>query len=214
MNFDAVIFDMDGVLIDSEPFWHSIEKEIFLREGVTITEEMCVAAQGKKSEHVIDTWKEMFPSLKLSSHEYALEIEKEVKNKIAQEGKPIDGVIFALDFFKKSGLKTAVASSSKHHLIDTVLDKLGIRKYFDAVHSSEDEKFGKPMPDVFLSAAKKLGVEPEKCLVIEDSANGVLAGKRAKMTVVAVPNERDFSSKDFDIADYKIRSLNQINKIF
>ena len=126
----------------------------------------------------------------------------------------VDGVIFALDFFKKSGLKTAVASSSKYHLIDTVLDKLGIRKYFDAVHSSEDEKFGKPMPDVFLSAAKKLGVEPEKCLVIEDSANGVLAGKRAKMTVVAVPNERDFSSKDFDIADYKIRSLNQINKIF
>jgi len=214
MNFEAVIFDMDGVLIDSEPFWHSIEKEIFLREGVTITEEMCVSAQGKKSEHVIDTWKEMFPVLKLSSHEYALEIEKEVKNRIAQEGKPIDGVLFALEFFKKAGLKTAVASSSKYHLIDTVLDKLGIRGYFDAVHSSEDEKFGKPMPDVFLSAAKKLGAEPEKCLVIEDSANGVLAGKRALMTVVAVPNERDFSSKDFDIADYKIRSLNEINKIF
>jgi sugar-phosphatase len=214
MNFEAVIFDMDGVLIDSEPFWHSIEKEIFLREGVTITEEMCVAAQGKKSEHVIDTWKEMFPVLKRTSQEYALEIEKEVKNKIAQEGKPIDGVIFALDFFKESGLKTAVASSSKYHLIDTVLDKLGIRKYFEVIHSSQDEKFGKPMPDVFLSAAKKLGVEPEKCLVIEDSANGVLAGKRALMTVVAVPSAKDFLSKDFDIADYKIRSLNEINKIF
>jgi len=210
MEFTAVIFDMDGVLIDSEPFWHEVEKEIFWREGVVITEEMCVSAQGKKSEHVIDEWIKMFPVLKKSSSDYAAEIEKTVKLRIQQSGKPIDGVMFALNYFKNAGLKIAVASSSKYHLIDTVLDKLEIRSFFDAVHSSEDEKFGKPQPDVFLSAAKKLGVAPQKCLVIEDSYNGVLAAKRAGMKVVAVPA----NNKKFDIADYKIQSLNEITKLW
>ena len=214
MNFEAVIFDMDGVLIDSEPIWHSVEKDIFLRENVVITEEMCVKAQGRKSEHVIDEWKEMFPTLKLSSKEYALEIENEVKKRISQSGEPIFGVLKALNFFKSKNLKMAVASSSKYHLIDTVVDKLNIRSFFDKIHSSEDEKFGKPQPDVFLGAAKKLGVEPQKCLVIEDSSNGVLAGKRAQMTVVAVLRGSNFENKEFDIANYKIRSLNEIDKIF
>ena len=214
MNFSAVIFDMDGVLIDSEPFWHGVEKEIFLKEGVVITEEMCVAAQGKKSEHVIDDWKKMFPALKRSSSDYAAEIEKAVKIRIQNEGRPIDGVMSALEFFKKAGVKLAVASSSKYHLIETVLTKLDIRRFFDAVHSSEDEKFGKPHPDVFLSAAEKLGVDPYKCLVIEDSYNGVLAAKNAKMQVVAVLRDGFPGDKKFNVADWKIKSLNEISQIF
>jgi sugar-phosphatase len=209
MKFNAVIFDMDGVLIDSEPFWHEVEKAIFLREGVVITEEMCVSAQGKKSEHVIDEWIRMFPVLKKTSAEYAALIEREVRERIKNEGRPIDGVLFALDFLKKSGARLAVASSSKYHLIYTVLDKLGIRKYFDAVHSSEDEKFGKPHPDVFLSAAKKLGAAPYECLVIEDSYNGVLAAKNAEMQVVAIPG-----GEKFGIADFQLKTLNEITKIW
>ncbi len=215
MNFSYVIFDMDGVLIDSEPFWHSSEKEIFLREGVEISEEMCVMAQGKKSEHVIEDWKKIFPLLKRPTSEYVIEIENDVKNKIKTFGKPMEGVIEALEFFKQNGIKTAVASSSKYALINTVIEKLGIKDYFSAIHSSEDEKFGKPEPYVFLSAMKKLGAKSSSdCLVIEDSSNGVLAGKRAGMKVVAVPEKSHFSDSSFDIADYKIHSLKEITKLW
>lgn len=214
MAINTVIFDMDGVLVDSEPFWHEAETAIFLREGVEITEEMCVGVQGLKAEHVIETWKKMFPQLKRTTEDYCAEIESEVKRNIIAKGKPLDGVLFALDFFKQMGCKMAVASSSKYHLINTVVDKLDIRKYFDDIHSSQDEKFGKPEPDVFLGAMRKLGSKPEDCLVIEDSGNGVLAGKRAGMQVVAVPSAACFADACFDIADYKIKSLNEIKTIF
>lgn len=213
-KISTVIFDMDGVLIDSEPFWHTAEKEIFLREGVKITEEMCLGVQGLKAEHVIDKWKSMFPQLSRTSEDYAAEIESEVKKNIQQKGEPIQGVIFALDYLKSHGMKTAVASSSKYHLINAVLDKLEIRKYFDTIHSSEDEANGKPEPDVFLGAMRKLGSEPEDCVVIEDSGNGVLAGKRAGMIVVAVPPLEQFNLPCYDIADYKIQSLNDIENVF
>ncbi|MCR5455311.1 MAG: hexitol phosphatase HxpB [Bacteroidales bacterium] len=209
----TVIFDMDGVLIDSEPYWREVEKAVFLKEGILITDEMCYDVQGLKAEHVVETWVKQFPHLQHSVTDYVTWIQEGVQQKIRTEGKPMDGVIETLEYFKAKGYKMLVASSSNYLLINTVIDKLGIRQYFDVIHSSQDEKLGKPYPDVFLHAAEHIGSRPEDCLVIEDSGNGVRAGKAAGMTVIAIPAPTNYHNPVFEIADYKLRSMTEVSMV-
>lgn len=198
---------MDGVLIDSEGFWQDAEIEVFAKEGANITREMCQSMAGVKCEHIMQAWKEKFPFLKHSVEYYLEQVFEILHHQITTFGKAMEGVMEILEFLKQKNIKIALASSSRYHQIDDVLDTLKIREYFSVIHSSEEEKFGKPSPDVFLSAAKKLGANPSDCIVIEDSINGVKAGKNANMKVVAVPSKEEFSKKEFDIADYKLKSL-------
>ena len=204
---------MDGVLIDSEPYWRESEKFVFKREGVEITDEMCYAVQGMKAEHVVEKWKAMFPKLQLSVDEYVKQIQDGVKQRILEFGRPMEGVVETLEFFKSLGMKILVASASSYNLINTVLDKLEIKNYFDIIHSSQDEKLGKPHPDVFLHAAERIKSNYSDCLVIEDSVNGVRAGKAAGMTVIAIPAPENFNNPAFDIADYKLKSMAEVKRI-
>jgi sugar-phosphatase len=210
----TIIFDMDGVLIDSEPYWREVEKAIFLKEGVLITDEMCYDVQGLKAEHVVESWVKLFPHLKHSVSEYVAWIQEGVQQKIRTEGHPMDGVLETLEYFKQKGYKMLVASSSNYLLINTVIDRLGIRKYFDVIHSSQDEKLGKPYPDVFLHAAARIGSRPDDCIVIEDSANGVRAAKAAGMTAIAIPAPSNYDNPVFDMAEYKLRSMREVVGIF
>jgi len=107
-----------------------------------------------------------------------------------------------------------VASASNFSLIYKVLDKLNIRNRFQFVHSSELEKRGKPFPDIFLTVAKKFNVEPQNCLVFEDSVNGVKAAKSANMQVVAIPEIENFDKIEYNIADFKIKSLLEFTEVF
>lgn len=207
---NTVIFDMDGVLIDSEPYWREVEKAIFLKEGVHITDEMCYDVQGLKAEHVVEKWVQQHPHLQHSVNEYVNWIQEGVRQKIQSEGRPMEGVLQTLEYFKAKGYKMLVASSSNYLLINTVIDKLGIRGYFDVIHSSQDEKLGKPYPDVFLHAAARIGSDPDECIVIEDSGNGVRAGKAAGMTVIAIPAPSNYNNPVFEIADYKLKSMAEV----
>ena len=210
MNYTTAIFDMDGVLIDSEPFWRIAEKGIFRGEGVDITDAMCLDVQGMKAEHVVAKWVAMFPGLKYSVQEYTRRIQDGVYQLICERGRVMDGIIESLEFFKARGCRILVASASSYRLINAVVDKLGIRHYFDVLHSSEDEKLGKPHPDVFLHAAQRVGACPGECIVIEDSGNGVRAGKSANMAVIAVPAPANYDNPVFDLADWKLRSARDI----
>ena len=201
---------MDGVLIDSEPYWREAEKAVFIKEGVDITDEMCYNVQGLKAEHVVETWVKMFPQLKYSVNEYVAWIQEAVERKIRTAGRPMDGVLSTLEYLKNKGYKMLVASSSNYVLINAVIDTLGIRSYFDVIHSSQDEKLGKPYPDVFLHAAERIGSTPADCIVIEDSCNGVRAGKAANMTVIAIPAPSNFNNPVFEIADHKFKSMNEV----
>lgn len=201
---------MDGVLIDSEPYWREVEKAVFLREGVDITDEMCYNVQGLKAEHVVETWVKQFPHLKYTVNDYVEWIQEGVRQIISTKGQPMDGVLDTLEYFKQKGCKMLVASSSNYVLINTVIDKLGIRKYFDVIHSSQDEKLGKPHPDVFLHAAERIGSHPDDCIVIEDSANGVRAAKAANMKVIAIPAPTNYDNPVFEIADYKLKSMTEV----
>ena len=132
---------------------------------------------------------------------------------LSNDGKPLIGVVDTLKHLKKEGVKIGLATSSYSILIDTVLDKLGIREYFDFTHSAELEDFGKPHPAVYLTVAKKLEVNPLECLVIEDSLNGIISGKAARMKVVCIPEKTHNPEPKLIIADYQFETMADLLKV-
>ncbi len=205
----AVIFDIDGVIIDSEPFWKEAEIKIFNSLGVPLTEQMCDSTTGMRLVDVTILWHEKYPwDLKKDPLEKVNgDIVEALISLIKQKGELSKGVTELLDFFKAKDLPMAVASSSDQKIIDAVLDKLNIRKYFKVIHSAEFEEYGKPHPAIYLTTAKKLDVEPTECLAIEDSFNGVVAAVAARMKTAAYPEKTNFYNPKFAIADLKFRTL-------
>lgn len=208
----AVIFDMDGLIINSEPLWKQAEIEAFRKVGVELTIEMCYQTVGLRIDEVINYWYEQFPWDNMTKKELEDEVMRNILNLVKEKGEPMIGVIQILDFLKTKNIKIALASSSQFRLINTVLDKLNIKDYFDLIYSAEKEKFGKPHPGVYITAAKKIGVKTQNCLAIEDSFNGILSAKSAKMKCLCVPDESIKGSDKLAIADLVIASLSDFNE--
>jgi len=210
MTPKAVIFDMDGLLIDSEPFWKVAEKETFRLVGLELTTQMCERTMGLRIDEVVNYWYSRHPWQDYTLAEIGEKIVMRVKNLIEEQGAALPGVEHAIHLAKEAGMKTAIASASSMILIDTVLDKLAIRDYFDAVHSAQFEEYGKPHPAVFITTAQKLGVPAVSCTVLEDSFYGVIAAKAARMKAIAVPDATHYPQNRFYAADIKLRSLNEL----
>jgi sugar-phosphatase len=132
---------------------------------------------------------------------------------VRERGELKPGVEQALSLVQSRGLRTALASSSPSAIIDTVLDRFGLRSAFEIVHSAEGEPYGKPHPGVYLHTAERLGVRPQECLAIEDSPNGVLAAKAAGMRCLAVPEPPLRGHPWFAIADAVVESLAEIGEV-
>lgn len=205
--FKAVIFDMDGVLIDSEPLWRRAEQQVFEQVGLTLTEEMCDETTGVRIDEVVAYWYERHPWEGKSQDAIVEEILATLHELIRDEGEALPGAHAALDAIADSPLRLALATSSPHTIIDAVLDGLGLRHYFEVICSAIDEEKGKPDPAVYLHTAHKLGVAPEACIAIEDSAPGVQSARAAGMFTVAVPASEHYNDTTFDEADLKIPSL-------
>ncbi len=213
MKIKAVIYDMDGVLIDSEPLWIQSEIEIFAGLGITLTHEMCAKHMGLRTEEVVELWYELMPWKGKSKEEVNRDILERVTRLILTKGVPLEGVEGSIKHFKTKGLKIALASSSAKSLIDTVIKKLKITEAFEVVNSAEHLEYGKPHPEIFIKTAKDLRLRPRECLVIEDSFNGVLAAKAAKMKVIAIPDKEHRNDKGFVIADHILNSLKEVENI-
>ncbi|RUA06733.1 MAG: hexitol phosphatase HxpB [Flavobacteriia bacterium] len=213
MKIKAVIYDMDGVLIDSEPLWIQSEIEIFAGLGIPLTHEMCAKHMGLRTEEVVELWYENMPWQGKSKEEVTHDILKRVTQLILTKGVPLEGVEDSIKHFKTLGLKVALASSSAKSLINAVLKKLNLTGVFEVANSAEHLEYGKPHPEIFIKTAKDLGVKPGECLVIEDSFNGVLAAKAAKMKVIAIPDKEHRNDKGFVIADHILNSLREIEII-
>ena len=185
----SVLFDMDGVLVDSQPMHYDADIETMKNFGVKIqvsdvekyagTTNPDRYARFKEEYHMTASVEEMVAFREKCIMEFVYKYPLEA----------IDGVRSLLESVKKAGLKTAVASSSSYDFIYAVLDRLNIREFFDLVISGEDMKQGKPAPDIFLKTAGALNSTPEECVVVEDSGNGVLAANRAGMKVIGYINK-------------------------
>lgn len=208
----SIIYDMDGVLINSEPFWYQAEQEVFPLVNIHLTDKDCTSTAGLRMDEVVEHWFERYPWDNFSKKEIEDKVIEKMLYLISNFGEELPGVKYSLEFFKNKGYKIALASSSRYVLINAVLDRLNIRDYFDVIHSAEEEDFGKPHPAIFITAAKKLGVFPTQCLVIEDTFNGMIAGLAAKMKVVAIPEEINKEDKRFSAASKILNSLEEIDE--
>jgi sugar-phosphatase len=203
----AIIFDMDGLLVDSEPLWVRAEIAVFGEVGLTLSESDCAQTKGLRSDDVVAFWYARSPWKGATIPEVQATLCARVAALIRAEGRALAGVDHALAIAREGGRRVALASSSPQLVIDATLERLGLRDAFDVVQSADTERLGKPHPGIFLTTAERLGVAPTDCLVLEDSITGVIAAKAARMTCIAVPC--DFSNPDprFVLADATIGSL-------
>ncbi|PUZ24566.1 hexitol phosphatase HxpB [Chitinophaga costaii] len=209
---NTVIFDMDGLLIDSEPLWGAAMQEVFAKLGVNLTQEQYAQTTGLRTQEVVTYWHNHFKWDSASPDKVTNDILDTVTRKIIEQGRPMEGMTYILDFFKQRPFKVGLASSSPIRLIDAVLDHFKIRNYFDAVTSAEFESHGKPHPAVYIACAKALGSDVLQCLAFEDSAAGMTAAKAARMKVVVVPDEHVRDQPRFGLADVKLKSLLDFNE--
>ncbi len=203
----SIIFDMDGLLIDSEPLWEEVEVKTFTTIGVPLTPEMTKQTMGLRVDELVEYWYSRYPWKDQSKKEIEAIIVKKIIDLVKVKGKAQEGVHEIIQLFKQESLPMGIASSSQIDIINTVLKKLLIADNINVICSAEHEPYGKPHPGVYITAAKKLKIAPEDCLVFEDSLNGVLAAKAAKMKCIAIPDSRIKDDKRFCIADKIMNSL-------
>ena len=168
-RFDAAIFDMDGLLIDSEPHWQDAEIAVYEPFGVPVDRDLCRATAGRRIDEVLTLWHERFDWNGPPVDEMVERVLEDVTRRILEHGEPLPGVRETFDALHEAGLKIAIASSSPPALIDAVVEKLDLARYLDVTHSGVHEERGKPDPAVFLTAAERLAVDPARCLVFEDA---------------------------------------------
>lgn len=207
----AVIFDMDGLIIDSEPFWRRAEIKVFNNVDINLTEEDCIKTIGYRIDEVVEFWFKQFPWNNKSKKQVEDEIVTEVINEVNKDGKALPGIIETIEELYRKNIPMAIASSSALKIIKVVVKKLELENYFNLLHSAEFEEYGKPHPQVFITTAKKLGFTPEECLVFEDSPSGVIAAIAAKMKVIAIPEEANKNEKRVLAADEVLESIFEFN---
>jgi HAD superfamily hydrolase (TIGR01509 family) len=203
----AIIFDFDGIIIDSEPLWAAAEIAAFKSVGIEMTHEMCRQTTGLSEPDALQYWYNVHHWTGKSVFQLYKEILEAMQVLIFEKADLKEGYLDVLQFFVEKKIPLAVASSSPLKLITTALKKFHLLDFFKVISSSENEEFGKPHPALYLGTARKLGIEPVNCLAFEDSYNGAISAKAARMKLVLVPDNLDFASTRFDFADLKLASL-------
>jgi sugar-phosphatase len=206
-QFDAVIFDMDGVLIDSEPLWKIAMEEVFSSFGSRLTKQDFQKTVGLRIDEVVIFWHQHEGWKNVTPVDVEQQIVLKMVELIMANAAPLTGVLETLAYLKEKELKIGLATSSYEILVKTVLRELKIESYFDFYHSAEHEEFGKPHPAVYLTVAERLAVKPTSCLVIEDSLNGIVSAKAARMKVVCIPEKTHFPDPRLILADFQYETM-------
>ena len=206
----AVIFDMDGLMIETEHLQSISYEEVIKEYGKKpiINENGIVHPVGITARNIWKLLKDKY-SIKEDVEILLSKKQKKYIEILKEQIIAKKGLLKLIKILKAHNIKMAVASSSVLEHIKLIVSKLGVRQYFSVLISSEDLKRGKPYPDIFLKAAQNLDVKPSKCLVLEDAEPGVIAGKRANMKVIAVPNQYT-KSHNLSKADLIVDSLEDI----
>lgn len=201
----AIIFDMDGLMIDSERLYFESERETARSFGKEVKDETLWRMMGRKPIESMQVFSDDLgldiPAQKLVEIRNELYVGKLMKDLV-----PMKGLYEMLEEFK-GRMAMSIATGSPLKLLDLILDRLDIKSYFDVLQASDDIVNGKPDPEIYLKTIDKLGVRPEECIVLEDSSNGARAGKNAGCYTIAVPSEYTHM-QDFSFVDYIAADLN------
>ncbi len=208
---EAVIFDMDGVLIDSENHWQRTERELFGELGIVLTDDLLVQTRGLTSAEMVDHWTSRFDIDGIEHEELIKEYDRRMILAMQTEVPLMDGAVEAIQFFREKRIPVALASCTNYNLIETAMDRHDLKKYFKLMVTASGVMPGKPHPEIYIQTVARMGKDPTRCLAIEDSFFGVISAKAAKMKVVAMPDPSEYDQERFSAADVKIRSLREIN---
>ncbi len=210
---EAVIFDMDGLLVDTEPHWQETERQVFSGLGIDITPEMQVDTFGLRTDEQIRYWYNYRPWTGVGFEEIEKKYNVIMLDYFRKEATLMEGAMEAMEFFISRGLPLGLASSSSFELIHAFADRFSLREQFSVMYSAEQEEYGKPHPGVYLETSRRMKVAPVNCLAIEDSFHGVIAAKAARMKTIAVPPKGE-GDKDlrFRAADVVLGSLKELNE--
>jgi len=204
----AAIFDMDGLLIDSEPLWDRAELDVMASIGVDISRRAELPdTLGLRIDMVVELWFAHQPWSGPSREEVTARVIDRAISLVEEKRPLLPGARDAIALCKSQGLKVGLASASPLHMLEKVLEMFDLRDSFDALASAEKLPYSKPHPQVYMDCAAKLGVDPLACVALEDSVNGMIASKAARMRSIVVPAEEGQHDPRFALANAKLTSL-------
>lgn len=216
-GFKGAVFDLDGLLMDSEPVWSWAQRKMFAEMGVELTEAMQWATTGMRLNEALVVWSGYFPGTAMDPVGMRARLVELVGRRIMETGLPKAGAVRAMELCHASGCRMAIASSSPPEIIEVAMDRMdglrpGVRRWFSEILSAESEAHGKPHPAVYLSAAARLGVAPGDCIAFEDSVFGLRSAHAAGMHCVAVPEEHNRGRAEYAIAHRILASLEEFRE--
>lgn len=208
----AVIFDMDGLLIDSEPLWHQSEVGVLTEIGVDTSYVTPEISLGLRIDQVVEMHYQHSPWENATIEDVINRITDRTIEKIIELRPLMPGVIETLEMARTLDLKIGLASASPLRLLNLVVELFEIKDYFDCISSAEYLPFSKPHPEVYLMTAEKLHVSPLQAVTFEDSINGMIATKAARMRSIVVPDKSIKHDPRWSLADVKLDSLLDIRQ--
>lgn len=209
---EGLIFDMDGVLLDSEPFWRAALIQELADLGTTLTEQEAAETMGIRIDQVLEIRQKTHGWTGKSIPDAVDSILNRVIGEVQKSAVLLPGVKEVLHMARTHSLSIGLATSSPARLIEAVLGALNLKEWFEVTRSAESLRYGKPHPEIYLITAEALGIAPEKCLAIEDSLNGVISAKAARMKCVAVPEKISTDLPGFAVADLKLSTLTELQE--
>ena len=209
----AAIFDMDGLLLDTEPLWGESMLQVATHYQVPIGPDFFKHTTGLRIYEVTEFWKEKFPwPGNATAQQLAEDILDDIIARSQSHGRIMPGALDLLQWLQSNNIKTGLATSSPTRMLQALISYFGLNEYFETLTSADTAIFGKPHPEVYLQCAHALNVTPWNCVALEDSVNGMISAKAARMKVIVVPEEARYNDAKFGLADVKLHSLEDFNE--
>ena len=212
MKLDTVIYDMDGLLIDSEPLWHLAAKEALDSMGIPLDEAAYATTIGLRTREFLDHWFRRYKVDLALAPQTEERITQRVIELVRTKGQLMPGVEASLALVRHEGFRVGLATSSPLELVEAMLDRTGLHGAFDEIRSAALLPYGKPHPQVYLDCAAALSAAPIGCICLEDSFNGMIAAKAARMKCIVVPEPSVFHQDRWHAADLKLFSLESLDQ--
>ncbi|MCU0381362.1 MAG: hexitol phosphatase HxpB [Chitinophagaceae bacterium] len=211
MKLDTAIYDMDGLLIDSEPLWHLAARDVMGAMGIPLDDEAYATTIGLRTREFLEHWFSMYEVDPIHLPETEELITRRVIELVSQQGTLMPGVLGSIELFRKKGFRIGLATSSPMALVEAMLARTGLGGSFHAISSAALLPYGKPHPQVYLDCAQSLGSSPLRCLCLEDSFNGMIAAKAARMKCIVVPESSVYHLERWLAADRILPSLEHMD---